>query len=74
MRIDILSETYLTLKQYIPGKDRQEAADSLMSILIDLLSDQELQEFSDADAYLQRAYKEYAVSHDDDDDEQDYEE
>jgi hypothetical protein len=73
MRIDILSETYLTLKQYIPSKDRQEAADSVMSILVDMLNDAELAEFSESDSYLMRAHKEYAGEYEDEED-QDYDE
>jgi hypothetical protein len=74
MRIDILSETYLTLKQYIPSKDRQEAADSVMSVLVDMLNDTELKEFSESDSYLERAYKEYAGEYEDEDEDSGYEE
>ena len=65
--IEVLSESYTILKQYIPQKDRQEAADNVMSILVDLLSDIELKEFSATDAPLSRAYKEYAADPDEDD-------
>ena len=70
MTIDtaVLSETYLTLKQYIPQKDRQEAADNLTSQLIDLLSDHDIKEFSETDAYTERAYQEYAGTNEDEDD------
>jgi len=67
IEVDVLSEAYIILKQYIPQKDRQEAADSLMSVLVDLLSDDELAEFSATDSNLTRAYKEYAVEPEDDD-------
>ena len=59
IEVDVLSETYTVLKQYIPVKDRQEAADNLMSILVDLLGDIELIEFSGTDANLKKALKEY---------------
>jgi hypothetical protein len=65
--VEALSEAYLILKQYIPVKDRQEAADNLMSSMLDFLSDAELKEFGGADAALSRAHKEY--SGDDDEDE-----
>ena len=39
--VEILSESYQALKQYIPQKDRQEASDALMSILVDSLTDEE---------------------------------
>ena len=68
IEVDVLSETYTLLKQYIPQKDRQEAADSLMSVMVDLLSDDELKEFSGTDSSLTRAYKEYATDYDEDDD------
>jgi DNA-binding transcriptional regulator GbsR (MarR family) len=64
--VEVLSETYTILKQYIPQKDRQEAADNLMSVMIDLLSDHELKEFSGTDSSLSRAFKEYADDPDED--------
>ena len=57
--VDVLSESYTTLKQYIPSKDRQEAADTLMSILVDMLSDDDLKEFAATDRALTKAYAEY---------------
>lgn len=71
--VEVLSETYSILKQYIPQKDRQEAADNLMSVMVDMLSDQELKEFSSTDSALVRAFKEYSVD-DDTTDEEYYEE
>lgn len=62
--VDVLSEAYSTLKQYIPQKDRQEASDNLMSILVDLLGDKELKEFSGTDQYTKRSYTEYAGDND----------
>lgn len=60
IEVDSLSEVYQTLKQYIPQKDRQEASDNLMSILVDLLPDDELLEFSGTDAYTKRSLQEFA--------------
>lgn len=57
--VEVLSEAYTILKQYIPQKDRQEAADNLMSVMVDMLSDQELKELGATDAPLSRALKEY---------------
>jgi uncharacterized protein YqeY len=73
IEVDVLSEVYVILKQYIPQKDRQEAADNLMSVMVDLLSDEELQDFGGTDAALGRALKEYAGDGEDEDYE-DYEE
>jgi hypothetical protein len=72
--VEVLSETYQTLKQYIPQKDRQEAADNLMSILVDVLGDVELKEFGGTDAYTKRSLEEYAGDMEDSFEPDDYEE
>jgi hypothetical protein len=72
--VEVLSETYQTLKQYIPQKDRQEASDNLMSILVDVLGDRELKEFGGTDAYTKRSLEEYAGDMEDSFEEDDYEE
>ena len=63
--VDVLVETYTILKQYIPVKDRQEAADNLMSVMVDMLNDIELKEFAATDSPLTKALKEY-ISEDED--------
>ena len=70
---ELLSEVYQTLKQYIPQKDRQEASDNLMSILVDVLGDKELKEFGGTDSYTKRSLEEYGGT-EDEDYEEDYEE
>ena len=70
--VEVLNEAYLILKQYIPVKDRQEAADNVMSVLVDMLSDAELKEFGSTDNFLNHALKEYAIE--DDTDDYDYDE
>jgi len=67
--IEVLTEAYTILKQYIPAKDRQEAADNLMGSLVDMLSDGDLKELGATDTVLSRALKEYVD--DDDYDDQD---
>jgi hypothetical protein len=67
--IEVLNEAYTILKQYIAVKDRQEAADNLMSVMVDMLSDNELAEFGAVDSFLSRSLKEYDVGTDDEDDE-----
>lgn len=57
--VDVLVETYTILKQYIPQKDRQEAADNLMSVMTDMLNDHDLKEFGATDSFLKSALKEY---------------
>lgn len=66
--VDVLSELYTIMKQYVPSKDRQECADNLMSVMVDMLGDQELKEFGGTDATLKKALKEYVSEDEDDDD------
>lgn len=63
--VEVLSELYTIMKQYVPAKDRQECADNLMSVMVDMLGDQELKEFGTTDATLKRALKEYSTEDDD---------
>ena len=63
--VEVLIETYTILKQYIPTKDRQEAADNLMSVLVDMLSDEEIAAFGSTDSVTKKALKEYAADIDD---------
>ena len=64
VEVDVLSETYTILKQYIPVKDPQEAADNLMSVMIDYLNDVDLAEFGGTDAKLKKALKEFGADDD----------
>ena len=66
--VEVLVEAYSTLKQYIPPKDRQEATDALTSILVDLLSDDDLKSFASTDAYTKNSFKEYSSGYEDDED------
>lgn len=61
IEVEVLTELYTIMKQYIPAKDRQECADNLMSVMVDMLGDGELREFGATDATLKRALKEYSV-------------
>lgn len=71
MDVEVLIEAYTILKQYIPQKDRQEAADNLMSVMVDMLSDEELRDFGGADNTLKRALKEYSSDENDGDEDED---
>jgi hypothetical protein len=64
IEVDVLSELYSIMKQYIPAKDRQECADNIMSIMVDYLNDVDVREFGGTDAALKRALKEYADEED----------
>lgn len=66
VEVEVLSEVYTILKQYIPQKDRQEAADNLVSVLVDVLNDMDIKEFASNDSALARAVKEYAGDIDED--------
>ena len=72
IEVDVLSELYTIMKQYIPGKDRQECADNIMSVMVDYLNDVDVKEFGGTDASLKRALKEYVGE--EDEPEEDYEE
>ena len=69
--VEVLSELYTIMKQYIPQKDRQECADNLMSVMVDMLGDKELKEFGTTDATLKRALKEYVDEESYNEDEED---
>jgi hypothetical protein len=73
IEVEVLIETYITLKEYIPVKERQAAADNLVSMLVDNLSDKELREFGGADSYTKRALEEY-LQDEDLEDESEYDE
>lgn len=64
--IEVIIDTYAILKEYIPSKDRQAAADNLMSNLVDCLDDKELREFGGTDSYTKRSLEEY-VDYDEED-------
>jgi len=73
IEVEVLSEVYQTLKQYIPVKDRQEASDNIMSILVDVLNDVDLREFGGIDSYTKRSMEEYAGDLEDEENYEDYE-
>jgi hypothetical protein len=73
IEVEVLVEAYTILKQYIPSKDRQEAADNLMSVMVDMLSDHDLKEFGTADNTLKKALKEYSTDDDQEQEDEDNE-
>lgn len=57
---DILSEMWLTTKEYIAPKDRQAAADHIINVVADhSITERELKAFGSTDSYLKRALVEY---------------
>jgi hypothetical protein len=77
IEIDVLGEIWLTTKEYIAPKDRQAAADHVLSVVADHnITERELKSFASTDAYLKRALQEYLgedeveeADYDDDEDE-----
>jgi cytochrome c553 len=65
--LETLVNVYTTMKEYIQSKDRQSAADHIMSEMVDVLSDEDLTEFAAVDSYLKHAYKEYNFEEDEPD-------
>ena len=66
---DVLTETYLILKEYVPAKDRQAAADQLLGNLVDMeMDDADFEKFCATDSYLKRASEDYLDDMDDNDD------
>jgi len=66
--IELLITLYLTLKEYVPTKDRQAAADHIVSVIADSeINESELKIFGAADNFTKRAVAEYLHVTDDDD-------
>ena len=60
IEIDVVSEVWLTCKEYINPKDRQAAADHLVSVVADHnILERELIAVGGTDSYLKRAVEEY---------------
>lgn len=71
IEVDTLSEVYSVLKEYINTRDRQAAADQLLSSLVDLsVSEQDLKEFCTTDKYLKQSYEDYFQDADEGDEEE----
>ena len=60
VELDALSEIWMTCKEYIAPKDRQAAADHLVSVVADHnITERDLKTFGSTDSYLKRALVEY---------------
>ena len=60
VEIDVLGEVWLTCKEYINLKDRQAAADHVISVVADHnITEHDLKTFAGTDSYLKRAVQEY---------------
>jgi len=70
MTVDLASEIWAELKRYVNTVDRDEAAEAVVSVLID--NDVAADEIKDAfkgDSEIKRALASYLRDHEDDDDE-----
>jgi hypothetical protein len=79
MAVDLANEVWQELKRYVNGMDRAEAAEALVSVLIDNdVSAEEIKSAFKSDSEVKQALKQYLDDHADDeddyDDEEDYEE
>lgn len=60
MENDLLIDLWESVKQYIPAKDRQLAADHVANLLTDYgVPDETLRELSMTDNYMEEALSEY---------------
>jgi hypothetical protein len=70
LEIDLLSEMWLTTKEYISHK--QAAADHVISVVADhSITERDLKAFGGTDSYLKRAVEEYLGEEDDHAEEED---
>lgn len=60
LEAEILGEMWLTCKEYINPKDKQAAADHVISVVADhSITEADLKKFGSTDSYLKRALEEY---------------
>lgn len=58
--IDVLSDVWLTCREYIAPKDRQAVADHVLAVVADQnITERDLKAFGATDSYLKRALVEY---------------
>jgi hypothetical protein len=76
MAVNLANEVWQELKRYVNGMDRAEAAEALVSVLIDNdVSAEEIKDAFKSDSEVKQALKQYLDDHaedDDYDDEDDY--
>jgi len=71
--IESVKEIWRVLKEYIPAKEKQEAADHLISLLVDMdFPDSDFQSLVKSDRYLEEAAREYLADEDEDDEDREW--
>jgi hypothetical protein len=72
MAAELSNEIWQELKRYVNGMDRAEAAEALVSVLIDNdVSAEEIKAAFKSDSEVKQALKQYLDDHADEDDEED---
>lgn len=74
MAVDLANEVWQELKRYVNGMDRAEAAEALVSVLIDNdISAEEIKAAFKSDSEVKQALKQYLDDHADEEDDEDEE-
>jgi hypothetical protein len=74
MAVELANEIWQEIKRYVNGMDRTEAAEALISVLIDNdVSAEEIKVAFKSDNEVKQALKQYLDDHAEEDDEEDYE-
>jgi hypothetical protein len=72
MAVELANEVWQELKRYVNGLDRAEAAEALVSVLIDNdVSAEEIKTSFKSDTEVKQALKQYLDDHADEDDDED---
>ena len=73
MSVNLANEVWQELKRYVNGLDRAEAAEALVSVLIDNdVSAEEIKVAFKSDSEVKQALKQYLDDHADEEDDDDY--
>jgi hypothetical protein len=73
MAVNLANEVWQELKRYVNGMDRAEAAEALVSVLIDNdVSAEEIKATFKSDSEVKQALKQYLDDHADDEDDDNY--
>ena len=73
MAVNLANEVWQELKRYVNGLDRAEAAEALVSVLIDNdVSAEEIKVAFKSDSEVKQALKQYLDDHADEEDDDDY--
>jgi len=73
MAAELANEVWQEIKRYVNGMDRAEAAEALVSVLIDNdVSAEEIKSAFKSDSEVKQALKQYLDDHADDEEDDDY--